>query len=69
MDKKVIYVDFNAASKVSKENYAHNTKASSCMPQNQSFIEKILEKFKKLFSKFRKGRAHNSDLSRHKHWL
>jgi hypothetical protein len=69
MNKKVIYVDFKAASKMPKHTDTHNTKESFSIPKKKSFTEKVFEKFKKLFSIFRKDKTLNNDLSRHKHWL
>lgn len=69
MNKKVIYVDFKAASKSSNSNDAFNTKDPFPIPKKKSFTTKIFEQFKKLLNIFKKDKSFNNDLSRHKHWL
>lgn len=70
MDKKVIYVDFKAASKKSKHKeipiYKESTFFSS---EKKSFTQRILERFSLLFKLFKKNKPFNNVEPLHKHWL
>lgn len=69
MEKKVIYVDFKAASRKYKHKNDSKVDQVKIVKQQKSYVQLLIFKLKKILSIFSKHKSNNNEDPRYKHWL